>query len=449
MVNNSNTPYLYRRPSADDVTENRFEGDLYERQELADRLTEFMSRLPDGAVLAIDSPWGEGKTWFAKRWKASLDDAGFRTGYIDCFQRDYLDDPFAMITGELVEMAKSGKPQVRTKLLEAGKKLGVALLPAAAKFAVNSAGHFALGKVDLLGDMKKIAESLETSTAASLEKLVEKRLQAFEADGKTVKAFKESLTELAAEAEDGKPIVIFLDELDRCRPDFAVRTIERLKHFFDAPKVIFVLMLNRRQMAAAIEGMYGPKVDADAYLGKFIQLSMTLPKRLTVEMGKPDDNRRHCLATMKLFGFDDGVNRDDFASTLGIFATLLGMSLRDVERAVVLYSFAQPIPHSMDVYVAWPIALKVARPNLFARLIWHDVAAHGEAGSLLRAFMDMAPDIAVVMKAFYALHELGSSNFSVAQTADQAQALMGAGARASPRSWISSIFNRIDLTVSA
>lgn len=448
MANISHPP-LYRRPSVDDVTENRFEGDLYERQALAVRLTDFLARLPDGAVLAIDSPWGEGKTWFAKRWKASLDDAGFRTGYIDCFQRDYLDDPFAMITGELVEMAKSGKPEARVKFLEAGKKLGVALLPAAAKFAINSAGHFALGKADLAGDMKKIGESLETSTAASLEKLVEKRLEAFEADGKTVNAFRESLAELAAEAEDSKPIVIFLDELDRCRPDFAVRTIERLKHFFDAPKVIFVLMLNRRQMAAAIEGLYGQKVDADAYLGKFIQLSMTLPKRLAVDMNKPDDNRRHCLATMKRFGFEDGVNRDDFASSFGIFATLLGMSLRDVERAVVLYSFAQPVPNSMDVYLAWPIALKVARPNLFARLIGHDSAAHGEAGSLLSAFVAKAPDIAVVTKTFYALHELGSSNFSAPQSSDQAQALMGAGARASPRSWMSSIFNRIDLTVSA
>lgn len=447
-MNNQSPPPIYRRPLTDDVPESRFEGDLYERDKLASQLTAFLSMLPDGAVLALDSPWGDGKTWFAKRWQASLNDGGYRTGYIDCFQRDYLDDPFAMIAGELVEIAKSGDSRVRDSLLQAGKKLGVALLPAAAKFAVNTAGHFALGKADLAGDIKKAAESFETSTAASLEKLVEARLKAFESDGKTVAAFKKSLAQLAAEAQDGKPIVIFLDELDRCRPDFAVRTIERLKHFFDAPKVIFVLMLNRRQMAAAIEGMYGPKVDANAYLAKFIQLFLTLPKRLTLETSRPDDNRRHCRETMKRFGFNDGAPQQDFATALGAFATLLGMSLRDVERAVVLYSFAHPVPEGQDMYVAWPIALKLTRPDLFASLSENKERAHADAATMLTDYIHQAPDIDWVTKLLKVVHELGVSGFSASPTPEQAHILQSGGAHRAPKRWLMSLFNRIDLTVS-
>jgi hypothetical protein len=263
-------PPIYRRSNVDVVPEHRFAGDLFDRAKLAEQLTGFLSRMPDGGVIAIDSPWGEGKTWFGKRWCASLQDQGFKTAYIDCFQRDHLDDPFTMITSEFIELAKAGKPEIQTRLLDAGKKLGAALLPTATKFAVNTIGHLALGNAKLSEDLTKSLEALDASAAGALEKLVASRLLEYQASNKSIQAFKQSLTELAAESE--KPVAIFLDELDRCRPDFSVRTIERVKHFFDAPGVVFVLLLNRTQLAAAVEGLYGPKVDADAYLSKFIPI---------------------------------------------------------------------------------------------------------------------------------------------------------------------------------
>ena len=75
-------PQLYLRLSTE-IPIDRFDGDLFERKELANRLTNMLNRLPDGAVLSIDSPWGEGKTWFGRRWEANLKDQGFRTAYID------------------------------------------------------------------------------------------------------------------------------------------------------------------------------------------------------------------------------------------------------------------------------------------------------------------------------------------------------------------------------
>ena len=107
-------PPLRRKTSECDVPANRFEGDLFQRSKLADQLTGFLYRLPDGAVIAIDSQWGEGKTWFGRRWNASLQDEGFHTAYIDCFQQDHLDDPFTMIAGELLTLATATKPQVQT-----------------------------------------------------------------------------------------------------------------------------------------------------------------------------------------------------------------------------------------------------------------------------------------------------------------------------------------------
>ena len=417
---------------------------MFQRSKLAEQLTSFLHRLPDGAVIAIDSQWGEGKTWFGRRWNASLEDAGFQTAYIDCFQRDHLDDPFTMIAGELIALATASKPEIQTKLLTAGKKLGAALLPAATKFTINTIGHWAIGNAALSDSLTKGLESLEASAGDALEKLVAKRLAEYQEGNASVDGFKAALTEMAVEGE--KPVVIFLDELDRCRPDFAVRTIERVKHFFDVPGVIFVLLINRRQLEAAVEGLYGPKVDANAYLAKFIPISLTLPKMTSVESHGDDDNRRHCKSELKRLGFSETNPNDGFASMLGILATLFNFSLRDVERSVMLYSFAQPL-NSLSPASAWPIAIKLHKPNLYRSLCNHNPVAHIEAAKLATQLRTAAPDADWLLSFFEAMHQSAASGFKSALPEDARATLMSMGSWSSAKSFMTVIFRRMDLTV--
>jgi len=393
---------LYLR-SANPDPKQPFSGDLFGRQKLAERLTSHFDRLPDGAVLAIDAPWGAGKTWFGRNWHAQLANTGYRTAYIDCFERDYIEDPFVMIAGELLQLAKSGASPHRTKLLEAGKKLGVALLPAVAKFAVNTVGHLALGNSHLGEEVVKALTSLEETSASALEKLVAKRLESYESDKKSIEAFRSALEELAK--EDGKPIVIFLDELDRCRPDFAIRTIERMKHFFEVPNVVFVLLMNRTQLVAAIQGIYGPSIDAESYLGKFIQLSLTLPKKTSQETHSSGDNQKHCEATLIKYEFPRSVDTQSFAHIMGLAGKYFNFSLRDIERAVVLFSLAQPLNVS-EFEIAWPIALKLSKPDLFARLMISDQKANQEAYEIFQRMQKLAPTLAQEFQVIGELHRL-------------------------------------------
>jgi hypothetical protein len=67
-----NIPPLHKKPLADDVSEERFAGDLSGRREPTEKLTGFLSSGPDGAVLAIDSPWSKVKTWFGRHWRVTL-----------------------------------------------------------------------------------------------------------------------------------------------------------------------------------------------------------------------------------------------------------------------------------------------------------------------------------------------------------------------------------------
>ena len=63
-----------------------------------------------------------------------------------------------------------------------------------------------------------------------------------------VDEFKEALQGFASSGEDGRPLVIFVDELDRCRPDFALDVLEKVKHVFDVSSVFFVFAVNKEEL---------------------------------------------------------------------------------------------------------------------------------------------------------------------------------------------------------
>lgn len=71
-------------------------------------------------------------------------------------------------------------------------------------------------------------------------------------------------------------VVVFVDELDRCRPTYAIKLLERIKHLFDVEGLIFVLSVDKTQLGHAIQGVYGSGCDAEGYLRRFIDLEYSL-----------------------------------------------------------------------------------------------------------------------------------------------------------------------------
>jgi predicted AAA+ superfamily ATPase len=78
-----------------------FKHDLLEREQSAEVLTQFVSRLDEPFVLAIDSPWGSGKTTFLKMWLRSLQNRGFPCLYFNAWQNDFSDSPLVSLIGEI------------------------------------------------------------------------------------------------------------------------------------------------------------------------------------------------------------------------------------------------------------------------------------------------------------------------------------------------------------
>lgn len=88
----------------------------------------------------------------------------------------------------------------------------------------------------------------------------------------TVKEFLDKLLE-----ERGDRLVIFIDELDRCSPEYAVKLLERIKHYFNNDRITFVFSVNLEQLQHTIKSHYGASFEASRYLDRFFDLRLSLP----------------------------------------------------------------------------------------------------------------------------------------------------------------------------
>ncbi len=230
-----------------------WEDDKLGREKEAKNLTTLIGSTSDPIVMSVEAGYGEGKSFFIERWEQQLKNDGHPTVYFNAWETDFTGDPLmaflAVIEKQLLE-----RPEIsnRENILGALKKLG-------------KTSFFNIVKkttVDIV-DLEKMDEQLETWTS--------KCFKDFHEHHNAIKEIKKVLgnEQLILEgATYKKPIVIFVDELDRCRPDYAIELLEIIKHLFYVEGFVFVLAVNQKTLVAAINSVYG--VDGKEYLGKFI-----------------------------------------------------------------------------------------------------------------------------------------------------------------------------------
>ena len=115
--------------------------------------------------------------------------------------------------------------------------VGTALLPSLPKIALTLGLHL-VGARFLSGALQQSYENakdeidtLSDEASERIKESIQEKIATHEAEKKTLIEFKKHLAETVEKLD--KPLVFIIDELDRCRPDFSIRLIERIKHFFD------------------------------------------------------------------------------------------------------------------------------------------------------------------------------------------------------------------------
>ncbi|WP_445403882.1 KAP family P-loop NTPase fold protein [Acinetobacter vivianii] len=264
---------------------NSFDGDLWDRKALADRLEQFIEPLNIGMTIALDAEWGAGKTWFVKNWLNQLKDHEFKVLYLDAFAQDYVDDPFISISMEIAKCLEDEKGSTE-KFVERIGDIYRATLPSlpmilwAITTTLMGAGALAKPMADVIerlqNDTGDAGEKVGNFISDQLKVHLSAQIENYDNEKESLQFFKDELIRLTHDLD--KPLVFVIDELDRCKPEFAIRLIERIKHFFDVPNIVFVLSVNKKQLEQSINSSYGFSEDAN-YLEKFVDITVHLKNK--------------------------------------------------------------------------------------------------------------------------------------------------------------------------
>ena len=243
-----------------------FEFCKLERRKYALVLTRLCETYQDGFVLALNNKWGTGKSTFLKMWNQHLLDNEFVTVYFNAWENDFEDSPLTALMGELKEL-KTVETETQFKsVLGSAAKISKHLVPTVVKAIAE--------KYISVDSINQALADVSQGVADIFEDDVNKYAQR----KRSIAEFKQKLSAFVQKTSNDKPIIFIVDELDRCRPNYAVSVLEQIKHFFSVPNIVFVLSIDKDQLGNSVRGVYGSdRIDADEYLKRFIDVEYSLP----------------------------------------------------------------------------------------------------------------------------------------------------------------------------
>lgn len=268
-------------------------------------------------TFVIDAPWGSGKTFFVKQvarvlqmanpaldinletLNATLGETATELPatpclpiYFNAWEDDHFENPILPILASIANAADE-------QSVKGGKDFGKGVI-GAIEAAASLIGYG--------GDINGVIENFSGTDFLEQYKN-EKELR-----GKIGELIKTNLPEVADRA------IIFIDELDRCRPEFAIKVLEQTKTLFQQDNIVVVYSTDITQLAHSLQGVYGPRFDGRKYLERFYD------KRLELNPIKPADYLLY-----------KGINTMDGYTFMDITIDLLGYkqaSLRACNRLI-------------------------------------------------------------------------------------------------------------------
>lgn len=258
-----------------------------------------LSGLHSGSAVALNAAWGSGKTFFVKQAKMLIDihnpnsdidteclnkeeiasikkvydkyNSGaekydmpkMATVYYDAWKYDDTEDPLLSLLYCIMNRFGKSLSNDKADVIKKFAKQSISILSSAARYVTG------INVQEILETIKNYAEACEdTVKEQKSNESLEKRISSFLND---------------VVLNDEEKLVIFIDELDRCNPQYAVKLLERVKHYFNHPKVVFVVSYNKSELQHSIKTLYGSKFSADKYLERFFDYEFGLS---TIDAGR-------------------------------------------------------------------------------------------------------------------------------------------------------------------
>lgn len=396
------------------------------------RFISLLSHIQESCTIAINGEWGSGKTFFARQVKLVLDALNEHSAMAP--------ETRAMIKG-LSQQVQEDTECYSTVYYDAwmyDNDDDPILSLVYATIASNQADFSEGRKRSIFGNAAALAGVLTgRDIPALLKEASGKDIFASFRDADEIQKMVKQFIDLLIE-ERGNRLVFFVDELDRCKPDYAIHFMERIKHYFDDDRVTFVFSVSLSQLQAVVKNYYGAEFNATRYLDKFFDLRVSLP---------PPDMERYMQSRL-------GIHRNTIPDSVCIeVVKQYGLSLRETERfarlaKICVYPAAENeerelFPDNARRFLIWyilPVMLALQMTDIRAYnefvngnnpeplmdvLRWPNISleyspllGHGErydeANRLIlkdNTATLISERLKAVYDAFFALHELSSGRF--------------------------------------
>jgi len=345
-----------------------YENDCLSRSGDVENVSLLLRNMTSPIVLSINAPWGHGKTTFLEMLHSDLKLNNCKSVFFSAWETDFASDPLLAFLGEInqeINNLVTGNKE-KSHAWENAKKAGTHILKKGIPALVK------LGTAGII-DAEKI---LEDETSKLSESLSKDLIDEYSKNKDAISEFKDSLKKiLVSENGASDNLYIFVDELDRCRPTYAIELLERIKHLLDVDGLIFILAMDKEQLSHSVKAIYGDNFESKGYLKRFIDVEYSLPSS---ELDAFIDK------LYRTFGFDQFFERrkkyrafkydyDHLKNVFKLIAKAKRYSLREIEQLIARINL---VIHSTneDTYIypallAFLIATKDSSQELYLDFI--------------------------------------------------------------------------------
>ena len=301
-----------------------FKNDLLGRKKPAEVLTQMLRSIKGPCVLTVDAPWGAGKTTFLNMLAQQLRNDEFPVVTFNAWETDFIGDPFLALSEELTAGLREFKDGQLGAEIDKVKNAGREVVRRAVPGVVRL----------LTAGILDVGPLMEKEVGQALASYAKQRLSEYLDARTSLRTFRASLEELAADLAQSteRPLIVVIDELDRCRPSYAVELLENAKHLFSADHIAVVLAVNREELAHSICTLYGAEFDAAGYLRRFFDLDFRLPEA---------KREPFMEETLKAVGIEDDTVRDWLLAFLGAPNLGLRTVAQSIHRLGLVFSSLQ------------------------------------------------------------------------------------------------------------
>lgn len=268
---------LELKPTYENLVE-MLKKDTIFRNENIFNFVNILNSIDDSCSIALDGGWGSGKTFFVKQVKMVLEayndfvpsdnendkenDKEIIRELYACYFKFQEIEPQMCVYYDAWENDNDDDPMMSLvySIMKSVENCGALDNNINIAKAAASVLEFFTGK-----RWSNLVESLKGNSPL-------KDICASKSIDENVKEFLDELM-----GERGNRLVVFVDELDRCKPSYAVKVLERIKHYFTNDRITFVFSINTSELQHTIRQYYGNDFNADRYLDRFFDWRFALP----------------------------------------------------------------------------------------------------------------------------------------------------------------------------